>query len=181
MGLGNPQFLNKLFSFYLSCLLLASFAGCQGRTPWRLDPEYSEYLTIKAVDYKEMTGHSSASSVDALRIYRISGSGNDMFSLDELFKRDFLFETRDKEFITNFLIATQDQTTPTGVCQNIPSGDTLHVVLFDNTFMRAGYFLFKKCKAAETEYGVVLSLQKGGGSNIYYTRSLVQRLTSILH
>jgi hypothetical protein len=167
-----------LFSFLL--ILLAAFAGCQEhdqvKSPWRLDPTYSDYLTIMASNYKEMTGHGSASMVDGMLIYKISNERTNMFSLDDLFKRESRFDSRDKEFIRSFLEAAQAKVfRPSGECKSDPNEATLHVILLDNTFMRAGYFLFMTCKTADSEYGVVQTLR--GPS--YYTKSLLPMIRSI--
>lgn len=83
----------------LSSLLvfLTALAGCQdkGTAPWRLDAKYSHYLTSFASTYKTITGHGSASTVDGMLIYKIVDEHNRMFSLDDLFDRDILYESRD--------------------------------------------------------------------------------------
>jgi hypothetical protein len=151
----------------LPCLLvfLTAFAGCQdkAKSPWRLDSKYADYLTGMASTYKSITGHGSASTVDGMLIYKIANkvppAANRFFSLEELFERDILYESRDKEFIRKFLEAAQDDVKPipTEACQIDWSEAAFHVILLDNTFMRAGYFLFRPCKNAD--YGTVFSMR----------------------
>ncbi len=174
--------LNTAVQLSFLLIFLAAFAGCQDKynypvqAPWRLDAVYSDYLTTFASTYKDIMGHGSASTVDGMRIYKISNQRNKMFSLDELFERDFLYESRDKEYIRKFLEAAQDNAMRSpGDCQFDPNEARLHVILLDNTFMRAGYFLFRTCKIADSEYGVVKTLRGG----VYLTKSLLPLIRAI--
>src|SRR5262245_53532662 len=172
---------NKAGLFYFLVVLLATFGGCKdnyqypAQAPWRVDAVYTDYLTVMASTYKDIMGVGSSSTVDGMRIYKISNERNNMFSLDELFKRDFLYESRDKEFIRKFLEAAQDNTKGIGNCQFDPNEARLHMILLDNTFMRAGYFLFMTCKIADREYGVVKTLH----GDFYLTKSLLPLIRAI--
>jgi len=167
----------------LSCLLvfLTAFAGCQDqiKAPWRLDSKYADYLTTFASTYKAITGHGSASTVDGMLIYKIGdkipNKANRIFSLEELFERDILYESRDKEFIRKFLEAAQDhlKPIPTEACQIDWNEAAYHVILLDNTFMRAGYFLFRTCKNAD--FGTVFTMR----DTSYRTKSLLPLIRAI--
>ncbi|MSP36902.1 MAG: hypothetical protein EXR70_00245 [Deltaproteobacteria bacterium] len=158
-----------------------TFAGCQDKwkAPWRLDSKYSDYLTTMAWDYKMIAGHGSANTVDGMLIYKIGdkipNGANRIFSLEELFERDILYESRDKEFIRKFLEAAQDEVkpTPTEACQIDWNEASLHVILLDNTFMRAGYFIFRTCKNADN--GTVFTMR----FTHYRTKSLVPLIRAI--
>ena len=130
------------------------------KIPWRLDAEYSMYLTIMATNYKTMTGSNSSDTVDAIRIYRIRQKHSDMYDLSKLFTKELVFETKDKQFIKRFILAAQDEIMHVENCFRSQDQETFHIAAFDNTFMRAGYFLFNVCNVKGDEYGIIQSLQK---------------------
>jgi hypothetical protein len=178
------KFCSLVKLFQISCLVivLTAFAGCGrdqerngGNAPWLQDAIYTEYLTMNAADYKLMTGYSSASTVDGLRIYKIANPRPDMFKLDDLLKRDFRYESRDKELIRKFLEAAQDRIGSMGGCKEDPNEASYHVILNDNTFMRAAYFVLTICKSSDGEYGLVY-LPDGAQ---YSTSSLLRLMRSI--
>lgn len=80
-----------------------------------------------------------------------------------------------KEFIRKFLEATQDDVKPIPyeACQIDWSEAAYHVILLDNTFMRAGYFLFRTCKNAD--YGTVFTMR----DTSYRTKSLLPLIRAI--
>ena len=128
------------------------------------------------VKYEErLGGHGSASTVDGMLIYKIPNKRDRFFSLEELFERDILYESRDKEFIRKFLEAAQDGVNPmtTEACQIDWNEAAFHVILLDNTFMRAGYFLFRTCKNAD--YGTVFTMR----DTSYRTKSLLPLIRAI--
>lgn len=150
---------------FLAYPLLKS--GYNSKTSWRLDADYSEQLTIDS----GITGSIQANTVDVIRIYRTFQKHDDMFSLHELFKKDLVFESADKQFIKKFILAAQ-QIIMHIDCNRNKDGEYFHVVFLDNKQMRAGYFLFIRCES--DQYAIVRSLQKSGGANIYYNSSLLQ-------
>lgn len=137
------------------------------KTPWRLDAEYSEQLTIDA----GISGSLIAKTVDVIRVYRTFQKHDDMFSLSELFKKDLVFESTDKQFIQRFVLAAQ-QIIMHIDCKKNKDNEYYHVILLDNKQMRAGYFLFIRCESGQ--YAIVRSLQKSGEASIYYNSSLLQ-------
>lgn len=137
------------------------------KPPWRLDAEYSEQLTIDA----GTSGSLLAKTVDVIRVYRTFQKHDDMFSLSELFKNDLVFESTDKQFIHRFVLAAQ-QIIMHIDCKKNKDNEYYHVILLDNKQMRAGYFLFIRCEGGQ--YAIVRSLQKNGGSSIFYNSSLLQ-------
>jgi hypothetical protein len=124
-----------------------------------------------------MNGPLIAKTVDAIRIYRTFQKHDDIFGLDDLFKKDLVFESKDKQFVERIVIAAQ-QTIMHLDCERNPAGEHFHVVLLDNKEMRAGYFLLIRCEGGQ--YAIIRSLQKGGGSSIYYNSSLLQLLNKEL-
>lgn len=150
-------------------------SGCNtNKTPWHLDAKYSEQLTIDA----GMDGSAISKTVDAIRIYRNQQKHDDMYSLPELFEKDLLFESTDKKLIQRFVLAGQ-QIIMHIDCNRNKENEYYHVILLDNKQMRAGYYLFIRCEGEQ--YAIIRSLQKGGGSNIYYNSSLLQNFKRELH
>lgn len=161
------------YCIYSTSLFFILLSCGEKQMPWRLDSEYSMFLTIMAPNYKAMTYSDISDTVDAIRIYRINQKHDDMYSLSELFTKELVFETKDKKFIRKIILAAQDEIMHAD-CIRIQDQETYHVIAFDNTFMRAGYFIINICKGNGNEYGIVRPLQKRGGSSIYYNKSLIQ-------
>jgi len=148
--------------------------GCNiNREPWRIDSEYSENLTIMATNYAAKTGYNIADTIDSIRIYRIPTKKKDMYRLSTLFKEDLVFETKDKQFIKQFILSAQDTIMSLHGCYENQDQETFHIVVLDNTLKRAGYFMYSLCTIKEGRYGIVVPLQKGGGSSIYFNKALV--------
>lgn len=147
---------------------------------WRLDSEYSEYLTITAPNYKAKMGHNSADTVDALRIYKVDQKHNDMYSLSELFTKELVYESKDKKVIREFLLAGQEVIMHLD-CKRDQDEETFHIIALDNTFMRTGYFLVNVCNVNGAKYAIIHPLQKGGGSSIYYNKALIPIFEDQLH
>jgi hypothetical protein len=159
--------------------------------PWQLDYNYSLYLTVDDSGYEHMTGSKSADTADALRIYKVRSKRYEWYGLKELFKKELVFETKDRRYIREFVLAAQkrmevgDSSVP--VEDRFPASDGcewghlkerefdwFYVIMFDNTFKRAGYFLTHACKSQDKEYMQILVPDTSGfGPISYYNESLV--------
>jgi len=159
----------KVLIILSSLVAMNNISSCSSdNASWKLDATYSEYLTIRSTNYKTITGNEIADTVDAIQIYKTIGSSNDFLSLSELLKKELVFENRDGKLIKSFLLAANTVIDNAGHCDNINT-NRFHVLLFDHTLMRVGYFLYRGCMNNEgRKYGVIMSLQKGGGSSIYH-------------
>ncbi|NIR17919.1 MAG: hypothetical protein GWN86_30075 [Desulfobacterales bacterium] len=59
--------------------------------------------------------------------------------------------------------------------------DRYYVVMFDNTFMRAGYFMVVLCKTQDMEYvNILMPDTSGFGPISYYNKELVPIFSEIL-
>ena len=96
---------------------------------------------------------------------------------DMVAEKNLVFESKDKQFAERIVIAAQ-QTIMHLDCKRNTAGEHFHVILLDNKQMRAGYFLLIRCEGGQ--YAIIYSLQKGGGSSIYYNSSLLQLLNKEL-
>jgi hypothetical protein len=153
------------------------------KIPWQMDWDYSYYLT----GYKSVAGTESDDIVDALRIYKVTRKGYEWYGLEVLFKKELAFETRDKRYIREFVLAVEKWMDAgyygapfdaSEGCRRTHSeeqeSDKFYVVMFDNTFMRAGYFLMLACKSQDKEYLKILVPDASGfGPMVHYNESLV--------
>jgi len=171
------KFKSKLLAVFL--VSLAAIACAESNTPWRLDSLYSEYLTIKAPNYRAMTGNDIADTADAMRIYKTQKTDREMFSLPHLLNEDPIYESKDKQLIRGFISAAQETIMNAPNCFEHRDPVVFHVVIFDNTFMRAGYFLVIKCTSDNEKFGMISPLMKGGGGSIYYSRSIITVLEKL--
>lgn len=163
----------------------------QGNLPWHLDYNYSRYLTVKANEYASIHGTESYATVDGLRIYKERSKDYEWYGLESLFKKELVFEAKDKDYIRKFILAAhnrlvvgdwEDSVMDTeeaskGCGRSNSKGqelDWFYVVMFDNTFMRAGYFLMIACKSPDKEYmNILVSDTSGFGPIAYYNESLL--------
>lgn len=143
----------SLVMFFLCSIPVT--ACTERNIPWRLDASYSEFLTISASNYKAMTGNDIGGSADAMRIYKTSGTGRKMFSLSHLLNEDPIYESNDKQFIEEFISSAQETIMHAPNCFEHRERDSFHILVFDNTFMRAGYFLVIKCTADNETLGII--------------------------
>lgn len=169
--------ISNLLAIFLIGMYVTACA--ESNIPWRLDSLYSEYLTIKAPNYRAMTGNDIADTADAMRIYKTRRTSREMFSLSHLLNEDPIYESKDKQLIKGFISAAQETIMNAPNCFEHRDPDTFHVVVFDNTFMRAGYFLVIKCTANNEKFGIISPLMKGGGGSIYYSRSIITFLEKL--
>jgi len=166
----------------------------EAKTPWRLDPGYSMYLTAKAEDYREMTRTDISNTVDAILVVETKQKDYEMYNLFELFTARLVSETPDKRFkvkssarvfetmdanlIRKFVSAAQEQAVHAGDCKDIRDRngeiEVFHVVAFDNTFMRAGYFLSGRCRSGGDEYIKVVVPRKRSAPAVYFNKPLLE-------
>ena len=123
-------------------------------------------------------GNDIGDTADAMRIYKTKGTENRKFDLSYLLTEDFIYETKDKTLIKEFISTAQETIINIPKCSEHRDRETFHLLVFDNTFMRAGYFLVIKCTVDNEKFGIISPLQKGGGS-IYYSRSVITILEKI--
>lgn len=163
-------------------------AGCSREThPWQLDHKFSRHLTIMAPEYKKMTGSEISGTVDALSIYKVTSKSYQWYGLGELFKKELVFETKDKHYINGFILAAQERTDiddSNGCWADIKKreSDKFYVVMLDNTIKRAGYFLATFCKSQGKEYGMILVPDSSGfGPIVYHNESLIPIFRTMVH
>lgn len=165
--------------------------------PWQLDYNYSHYLTVKDNEYKSTTRSKSVETVDAIRIYKEKSKRYEWYGLRELFKKELVFETKDRRYIREFVLAAQkwmdigDSSIPVEDRFKASEGcgwayykerefDWFYVVMFDNTFKRAGYFITNFCKSQDKEYmQILVSDTSGFGPIHYYNESLISIFRAI--
>jgi hypothetical protein len=178
---------SKFFKFLLPLLLVGIFAYyafsyIYGREDylWELDTEYSNNLT--------MAGDSIADTVDSIRVYKDRRKYFKWYSLEELSKKEVVFETRDFHRIKEIVLAAQERMKGTGfadVPDYFPAGrgcrnafnkevesDKFYVVMHDNTLMRAGYFVAAECEYQGREYLEVRVLTDSFSSTFLYNEAL---------
>lgn len=153
------------------------------KIPWEMDPEYSFMLTANPKGYDHISsGHGTLlDTVDAVRIYRIKGRRADrlMTTMAKLFRRELVFETKEKEFIERFIEATQAFSEDVPICMRQYDNEALHVVALDNTFMRAGYFVLTACEKGANDYFRIQPLHVS--DSVYSNRALYRLLKEELH
>lgn len=176
MGIKTFLFTRKKISasiiFLLFCIILLAYPSFKSgfntsKAPWSLDAQYSEQLTIDA----DINSSSIVKTVDVIKIYKTTQSHDDMLDLNDLLKKKLVFESSDKNFIEQFILSSQ-QIIMHVDCKRNMRNEYFHVVLIDNNNKHAGYFLFVECE--DGQYAIIRSLQREGGSSIYYNSSLLQ-------
>ena len=171
-------------SLLISFVFIFIQSGCNNNSiPWELDFKYSRYLTSMADEYVQLTGAKSADTVEAIRIYKVTGKRFQWYSLKELFAKELAFETKDKDFIKQFVLASQEDVKDLTGC-DIGNGnkeiDQFFVVMVDNKSNRIGYFALNVCMNQNKEYRKILIPDESGfGPIIYYNKSLVSILKTI--
>lgn len=181
---------NQIRMQYCANSLLIAFvfifiqSGCDNNSiPWKLDFKYSRYLTSMADEYEQITGVKSADTVEVLRIYKVTGNGFQWYSLKELFAKELVFETKDKYFIKQFVLASQENEKDLTRCDignKNKETDHFFVVMIDNKSNRIGYFGLNVCINQNKEYRKILIPDESGfGPIIYYNKSLVSILKTI--
>jgi hypothetical protein len=138
------------------CLLCCFFIGCPEKetTPWRLNKEYSAWLTTSSGNYKAMMNKDIAQTVDAIQIYKIKNKQAPQYGLSWIFNQALIYETDNKEFIESFFSAAQEKLEFISDCsKNNIDDDKFYIVALDNTFMRAGVF-YSKYAMLMTKYQV---------------------------
>lgn len=181
---------SKIFLKLLLILIIGLFiyplgqTGCdRNNIPWQLDLKYSRYLTVMGPEYERMTGTKSADTVDAIRIYKITDKRYQWYSIRELFKKDLVFETKDKLYIKQIVMAAQEDIKDLQGCNRVYKNqefDQFYVVMFDNTFMRIGYFLLTVCSVQGKEYREIrVPDESGFGPIVYHNESLISILKTI--
>lgn len=171
--------------------VLIQFVCDHDNLPWQLDFKYSLYLTVDDSGYEHMTESKSSDTVDALRIYKVRSKRYGWYELGELFKKELVFETKDRRYVREFVLAAQkrmevgDWEDSVMDTEEASEGcgwayykerefDWFYVVMFDNTFMRAGYFAALVCKSRDKEYiNVLVPDTSGFGPVSYYNEFLV--------
>ncbi len=176
-----------VFIYFLAEIVYEQCSQCN--LPWRLDYNYTHYLTIKTNEYPSTPGFDIYDTVDGLRIYKERSIDYEWYGLKNLFKKELVFETTDRRYIKEILLAKQkwmvvgDWEDAIMTTEEASEGcgrrqerelDWFYVVMFDNTFMRAGYFLTTFCKSRDKEYMNILVIDSSGfGPISYYNESLI--------
>lgn len=174
MGRGSIIMLQKLSIGIVMYILITGVTlpgSSQNKISWKLDTQYSADLTIMASNYKTVTGMESSETVDILRIYKSAHkqSHYDMYDLSELFSKELLFETSDRQRISKFFRSVQMvDDVQNRSCSQISANIIYHVLALDNDSMRAGYFLLERCTSDENEHYKIHPLLKGGAATFYY-------------
>lgn len=169
----------------------------KGNLLWHLDYNYTYSQTIQGPEYATTPGFKATDIVDGLRIYKERRKGYGWYGLRELLEKELVFETNDKDYIVEFLRAAhqwmmvgdwEDKVMDTEeASKGCGQGhwkeqefDRFYVVMFDNTFMRAGYFMVVLCNSQDREYINILMPDKSGfGPISYYNDSLIPILRKI--
>lgn len=146
--------------------------ACAQEGVYRLDPEYSEFLTIMAGTYRVMESAEVADTVDLLRIYRVQQQHFDMYSLRQLASKSLVFQSEDKAEIRQLIRAVAERVEIPD-CARERSFPLLHVVAFDREQSRVGYFTVVPCVASDQAYGQISNLRTSG---VYYNQEFLAKL-----
>lgn len=185
-----------VFIYFLVEVVYEQCSQCD--LPWRLDSDYTHYLTIMTNEYPSTPGSDIYDTVDGLRIYKERSTDYEWYGLENLFKKELVFETKDKRYIKEILLAIQkwmsvgdweDAIMSTeeasegcgrGHLKERGESDWFYVVMFDNTFKRAGYFLALPCKTQDKEYmNILVPDTSGFGPISYYNETLIPIFSKI--
>ena len=150
-----------------------------------MDWEYSRSLVLS---------NTSADTVDGLRIYKETREHYEWYGLEELLGKELVFETEDKTYIRKFVLAAQEWIDTTGI-EDVNDRASLgcgwlssrwresvkyYVVMFDNTFKRAGYFMVVLCDNQEEPHmEISLAEDEGFSHMMYYNEALIPILREI--
>jgi hypothetical protein len=132
-----------------------------GVYPWRVDGEYGSALTLAAPNYLVEMGSDITETADALQIYCVRQHHADFFAVNEILHRKVAFESRDRAHIITFLHAIQQGKDAQGALSPIQS-DKWHVLVFDRTLLRVGYFWISWWSDGLENYGFVQTLDGSG-------------------
>ena len=166
----------KLIIIIIFFLLLNTiFISCSddiNEIQWKIDVEYSFSLTSAGRSYKILNAENPYNTVDEIRIYKIVEGGRSMYSLSDLFKKELIYKTKDKQNIKNIVLAAQEVIREVPGLKHKRSVENYHVVMLDNDKMRAGCFIYCTRQIDDTIYGEIMSYQPG--SSFYHNEELLQ-------
>ncbi len=160
----------------ISCFCLLGDIYAEHDRGWKLDPDYSANLTIMSTNYKAISGLNISESVDMIKIFKNDSCDGEILSLGDIFSKELVFESKDKELIGSILASAQVEETHVAKCYQNKQCDNFYVVAFDKKRNRTGYFIFYYCKLSDQLIGIIRPFQHGDCSTIYYNKSLADFL-----
>ena len=123
---------------------------------WSLDGRFSFKLIFNYA--------SSTNAVDAIQIYKteVNKEHDHILPLHTLRQMSLIYETREKEDIVNFFKLFTPFLDPPlkEECSRKNRKEVYHVIAFDHTMLRVGYFRYYPCSGGN--YGVVRPLDDDG-------------------
>lgn len=172
-GVINQKKCNYIKNFI--CLLIFTFylVSCfnDNNVPWQIDVEYSLSLTSGGNSYKSLNAENPYKTVDEIRIYKIVKDGRGMYSLTDLFKEELIYKSTDKKFIKKFILAAQELIREVPGVRKKRNIENYHIVMLDNSKMRAGCFIYCTRIIGNDLYGEIKSYQPG--SSFYHNKALL--------
>lgn len=153
------------------CLGCASEEGS-----WRLDGEYSDQLTTMASTYRLVHERDIAETVDLIRIYSFPKRRFPWWG-PQFPKRDMILESGDRQIVRSLIGAAEEQIEAPPKCDLKWNQPIVHVLAFDRTQDRVGYFQIVRCDAAAGEpLGAVVNMRRSG---LYYNRAFFEALQDV--
>jgi hypothetical protein len=168
---------------FLSILISLISLSCSNPDgPWTVDFEYTHDLTSTASTYMAITGRRSYEYVDVIQIYRTDVKEDEVFGLNSLRRKEFFLESRDKDFIDDFLMKVQSNVMDSleGCKLPGPEEKVLHILAFDTTLLRVGYFRYYECPVNDRTYGIIRVPDYDLTDTIYYSAELPEYFRTLL-
>jgi hypothetical protein len=175
----------KTFNGSLKILFLSIFISlislsCSNQDgAWTVEGSYSSDLTTASSTYEAITGRKSYEFVDVIQIYRTDMKEYNIVGLRPLRQKEFFLESREKDFIDDFFRRVQSNVTGRldGCKRPGPEEKVLHILAFDTTLLRVGYFRYYECTVDDKTYGVIRPIGDGG---VNYSTELPEYFQSLL-
>jgi hypothetical protein len=168
---------------FLALLVASGLLACHTRDDrWRLDVGYSMNLTLLAPNPE---GRKALAAADIVRIFKVNDERDSMHSLSSFVANDMVAVLQNGDDVKRFLedcrdVVENDAGFSAQGCFENRSSHVFHVLVYDVDSNRVGYFLLRPCQASGgRELAIVRSLQKGGGSSIYYSAAVAPYLAGL--
>ena len=161
--------MNKVISI-LSVLILSSCSCYDSDGHWMVDARYTWYLTFFPEHYYKLTGCDISDTVDAIQIFVTDMDGDSFLPISTIRQKKLVYESRDKKFIDRFFVATQSKVEVEG-CSYNNIKEVFHILAYDKTLMRVGYFHYYPCIIRGIHYGKIRPIDDPG---LYYSTELAK-------
>lgn len=151
-------------------LAIAACGSQERASMWFVDGQFSEALTGRAQQEELAIGRNAVDTVEVVQIFRSSIDESDLIDVDAIRSHELVYEIRDREAIRGFFHAAQN-TVPGDGCDPYQSSTVLHVLAFDPSLGRVGYFRYYSC--LDRNLGAMAPI---GSRSAYFSKDLAALL-----